>query len=187
MTGLAYVLVAALAVLVALLLGAQVELFRSVAQLREYAGLIDRPAEVELGAARGATPSSIGLPASLDAASAAVVLFLSDKCATCRSIAGALEGHVPAGALLVITSGGDPDEPPALGLDLDPARTVLDPAGSVMERLGAKVTPLGVMVRDGRLDRATTVPSTRQFYTLLESTRPFTAEPLVRGKHGGAS
>lgn len=187
MTGLAYVLIAGLAVLVALLLGAQVELFRSVSQLREYAGLIDRPADVGLGAAEGAPPSSVGLPVGLDSARSALVLFLSDKCATCRAIAGALEGHVPAGVQLVITTGGDGDEGLTLGLNLDPARTMLDPAASVMDRLGLNVTPLAVVVRDGRMQRATTLPSTRQFYTLLESTRPFTAESLVRGEHGGMS
>ncbi|ACU74552.1 hypothetical protein Caci_5694 [Catenulispora acidiphila DSM 44928] len=170
MTTVVYAIIALLGVVVFLLFGAQIELFRTVEQIRDYAGLIDRPEPVSLGAAVGTAPSDYGLPAYLDSAHRAVVLFLSDKCATCRSIAAALDGALPRGVVVVIDAGpnGTPDL--TLAFQLDPERTVVDAGRTIMDALGLNITPLGVVVQDGRLVRASTLPSTRQLYTLIEAT-----------------
>ena len=42
------------------------ELFRDVRQLRDAAGILDRPLDVEIGTVAGARPSSVGLPDDLD-------------------------------------------------------------------------------------------------------------------------
>lgn len=170
-------LVACLAALVFLLLGAQIELHRDVAQLREYGGLIDRPSPLDIGVASGAAPSVYGLPGSLDSARSAVVLFVSDKCATCRSIVANLNGILPPGLTIVLGVGDDPDGV-TLQYGLDRERTVLDVQGGITERLGLRVLPAAVIVGDGCLLRATTVPSSRQLYMLLESATPSDREPI---------
>jgi len=168
-----YVLVVLVGALALLLLGAQVEMYRGLEQLRDYAGLIDRPTPVDLGRVAGQRPSEVGLPVWLDSATRAVVLFLSDKCATCRSIAAALEGSLPPGLVIVVDPGtADAPEELSLTYELDPQKTVIDLDRRIMRRLGQEITPLGLVVENGRLARASTVPSTRQLYTLLEFTRP---------------
>ena len=173
MTAVVYLIVTVLGAVVFLLFGAQVELFQTVRQLRDYAGLIDRSEPVALGAAEGAVPSDYGLPAFLDSAHGAAILFLSDKCATCRSIAAALDGALPRGVVAVIDpgpAGGPPDL--TVAFQLDPERTVIDADRAIMTALGLNMTPLGVVVQEGRLTRASTLPSTRLLYTLLESAIP---------------
>jgi hypothetical protein len=160
-----------LAVMVFLLLGSQVEMYRTIEQLRDYSGLIDRPVPVTL-TRTGDRPSSVGLPTELDSAVQTVVLLLSDKCATCRSITASLDGAVPRDVLLVIESENPEDDSGlALSYDLDPARTVIDPTRRIGDELGINTTPVAVVVENGRFARATTVPSTRQLYALLESLR----------------
>lgn len=163
--------VVVLAALVFLLLGAQIEMYRNIEQLRDYSGLIDRAVAVTI-ARTGERPSTVGLPAELDSAARAVVLLLSDKCATCRSIVASLDGAVPGDLVLVIEA-EDPskDNGLALSYNLDPGRTVIDPTGRIGEGLGIQTTPVAVVVENGRFARATTVPSSRQLRALLESLR----------------
>jgi hypothetical protein len=161
--------------LVLLLLGAQVELYRSVQQLREYSGLLDRSIPIELPRLR-TRPSSAGLPAFLDTTVSAVVLFLSDKCATCRSIAAAFDGSMPRNVVVVLDAGGDGagmPQPPELALTyrFDQDRTVLDLDKRIADGLNVKVTPAAIVVENGRMVRGSTVPSTRQLYALLETLR----------------
>ena len=95
-----------LGALVFLLLGAQVEMYRTIEQLREHSGLIDQSIPISLSRV-GSRPSSVGLPGPLDSAVRGVVLLLSDKCATCRSIAASLDGALPQDLVLVV----EPDQP----------------------------------------------------------------------------
>ncbi|MEU8247508.1 hypothetical protein [Nonomuraea sp. NPDC048916] len=174
--------------LVFLLLGSQVEMYRSIAQLRELSGLIDRPNTIDLAGAVGGRPSAFGLPKQLDEATGAVVLFLSDKCGTCRSIAAALHGDMPEGLWLVL----DPANPVAeaelsLTYDFDLDRVLVDGDHTVAEALNVAVTPAAVVIRDGRVTRGTTIPSSRQLFTLLENIQPagptdIQLEAMIAGK-----
>ncbi|MEV0590606.1 hypothetical protein [Nonomuraea cavernae] len=157
--------------MVFLLLGSQVEMYRTIEQLREYSGLIDRPVPVAFTRS-GERPSGVGLPAELDAAAQALVLLLSDKCATCRSIVASLDGAVPRDVVLVIEA-EDPDQSAGLTMsyDLDPTRTIIDSTRHIGDALGINTTPVAIVVEEGRFTRATTVPSSRQLYALLESLR----------------
>ena len=92
------VAVGVLALVVFVLCGVVYELFRDVRQLRDVAGILDRPLEVEIGTVAGTRPSTHGLPQALDSAASALVLFLSDRCGTCRSLAAGLE---PQGSVKV--------------------------------------------------------------------------------------
>lgn len=163
--------VVVLGVLVFLLLGAQVELYRTVQQLREYGGLVDRPRPVEMRRVNS-PPSEVGLPESLDRKAQAVVLFLSDRCGTCRSIAAALDGAVPRDLYIVVEPAGNVEQSELqLLYRLDPDRTVTDFTGKISEALNIKISPAAAIIENGRLVRATTVPSTRQLHALLDSAR----------------
>lgn len=166
-----------LGALVFLLLGSQVEMYRTIEQLREHSGLIDQSIPISL-ARIGSRPSSAGLPESLDSAVRGVVLLLSDKCATCRSIAASLDGALPR-ELTVVVEPDHPGEPSDLVMSyqLDPERTIIDPERRVSGRLGIRTTPVAVVVENGRLMRATTVPSSRRLHSLLDSLRAF--EPFT--------
>ncbi len=163
--------VVVLGVLVFLLLGAQVELYRTVQQLREYGGLVDRPRPVEMRRAN-LRPSEVGLPESLDRKTRAVVLFLSDRCGTCRSIAAALDGAVPKDLYIIIDPGRSGEQSELqLTYRLDHDRTITDSTGQIAEALNIKISPAAAVIENGRLVRATTIPSTRQLHALLDSAR----------------
>ena len=169
----ALVLVIGLAAVTFLLLGAQVEMFRNLTQLREQAGLSDRPTPVSLGKARGTRASDVGLPAALDDETSAVVLFLSDKCFVCRSIAAGLAGTLPHGVWLVLDPGTAPRDAqlsPTLGFDTDDV--TIDPDRTIMKRIGIESTPLTIVVEHGRLARASGITSTRQLYETVGATVP---------------
>jgi hypothetical protein len=175
-----YVLVGLLSLTAFLFAGALVEMFRSLEQIREYSGLIDRPSPIDLGARVGRQPGEFGLPQALDSTPQAVVLFLSDKCATCRTIASALDGAIPRGVVVVLESGAaEVPDGIAATYRFDPARTVVDPDRGITKRLGMNITPAAIVVEDGRIARATSIPSTRQLYALLESNKVLTVNTTI--------
>jgi hypothetical protein len=175
--------VVVLGIIVFLTLGSQIELYRTVEQLREYSGLIDRTVPLSL-AQVGARPSSAGLPPALDSALWSVVLLLSDKCATCRSIAASLNGAVPPDLFVVVEPDAGERADLTMTYDLNAARTIVDPKRRISAKLGIKVTPAAVIVEHGRLVRATTVPSSRQLQALLEPPRVFDSmdSPSLEGE-----
>jgi hypothetical protein len=169
----AIVLTAGLGVVVFLLVSAQVETFRGLKQIREQAGLIDRATPVDLGEARGLPASAVGLPARLDSETSALVLFLSDKCFVCRSIAAGLQGTLPPGLWLVLDPGTAPagaDIAPELGFR--PDDVIVDQGRTIMKSIGILLTPLVVVVEHGRLRRASGITSTRQVYEMVGALVP---------------
>jgi hypothetical protein len=165
-------LVALLAVGEFLLFGALAEAYRDIRQLREYAGIIDRAAPVDLGEVRGAPASSVGLHPDLDSAVQSTVVFLENRCGTCRAIVGSLHGAVPEGIWLVLvaeSAGQAYDWLATGGVDRgspDARRVMVVSPDDVERQLGLLVTPLVVEVEHGRLARAKTIGSVRQFYDL---------------------
>lgn len=155
-----------------LLLGAQVEMFRDLAQIRELSGLLDQPMDVDLAGAVGGQPSSFGLPPQLDGSTAAIVLFLSDKCGTCRTIATSLDGRIPDGLWLVLDPASPTEDPElALSFDAGASRLLVDRQRDISSRLNVRVMPAAIVIKNGRFSHASTVPSTRQLSTVLESIR----------------
>jgi hypothetical protein len=164
--------VGVLALLTFILFGVVVELYRDVQQLREIGGILDRPLDVELGNVAGQPPSAFGLPRALDDAGVALVLFLSDRCGTCHALAAGLRGALSPG-LWVVLEARSPDSASEFlakyGLDAasTAGRLRVDIAGMIAERMGLRTTPVGFRVEDGRLARATTVPSSRYLSSIL--------------------
>lgn len=168
-------LAAALAVGEFLLFGALAEAYRDIRQLRELSGVVDRPTPVDLGAAVGAPASSIGLPDEADSAAAAMALFVDSRCTTCRGIVSNLAGHLPDTVFLTAIAPSPPEAMTWLvqggGFDLqDPdisSRILIASPDQIRERLGVEITPLAIDIEHGRLVRASTVPSIRQFYNQI--------------------
>jgi hypothetical protein len=165
------IVVAALALVVFVLCGVVLELFRDVRQLRDAAGILDRPLDIEIGTVAGARPSSIGLPDVLDATPSALVVFLSDRCGTCRSIAAALGGRLPP-LVWVVLEARSPEsaekfiESYELASLSSAGMVLVDADGTIAGRIGLDVTPAGFRVEDGRIASATTVPSKRYLLSI---------------------
>jgi hypothetical protein len=179
-------IVIALGVLVFLLLGALVEMYRDLAQIREYSGLLDRPQAIELGERQGSRPSEWGLPPALDDERRALVMFLSDRCATCRTIVWSLNGTVPQHVVLVLEQGRDHGGLLA-GLSEDSDQVVVDRDHTIADRLQIQMSPSALVIEDGTLARAVTVPSVRQFESLVAMTRSITLTSMSSQPTGVSS
>jgi hypothetical protein len=167
--------VGVLALLLFLMFGVVIELFRDVRQLRDVAGILDRPLEVDVGELAGTAPSSHGLPRALDSVASAIVLFLSDRCGTCHALATGFHAGLPAGLWVVLEARSPRSSEEFLAShELTPATThgrlLVDVAGQIAERMGLRTTPVGFRVENGRLVAATTVPSSRYLASILPNT-----------------
>lgn len=168
MTTVLLVLVIGFGVIIFIQLGALVEMYGQVQQIRAHLDMFDRSAPLELGAAEGRSASSIGLPHEVDDADTALILFLSNRCETCFQIASALQGGVlpPRLWLVIVAVSGDADE----FVDrfaLRGERIIVDNDEKITGRLGLNVTPSAVRIEQGRLRSASTVPTVRRLYSLL--------------------
>lgn len=171
MAPLTLTVVAILALLIFLLLGAVLELFRDVQQLRDALGILDRPLDVALGEVAGATPSAYGLPTALDEEPFAIVLFLHDSCGTCRTLAAALDGHVPEG-LWIVMEARTPESAKAFltrfGVPWEGSpRVIIDSEQQVADRLGLNIASVGLRIQNGTIVSASTIPSTRYLGSVL--------------------
>lgn len=166
------VLLCVLAAVVFVQLGALMELFRQVQQIRQHMDLEDRPAPLALGRLTEEPATSVGLPAELDHARSAMVLFLTSRCATCRSIAAAFKAAVPLAMWVVVEPIADDDADAFVEeFQLVGDRTIVDRGGHIADRLGLDITPAAIFIEHGRLQRAETVPSSRQAFAMLPAVR----------------
>jgi hypothetical protein len=169
----ALIAVGVLGLLVFVLMGVVLELYRDVWQLRAAAGILDRPLDVDLGEVADTVPSLHGLPPALDAVASALVLFLSDRCGTCHALAAGFgDAGLPSGLWLVLEARSPRAAEEFLAAHRLTAantsgRLVVDPAGKIAERIGLRTTPVGFRVQDGRIAGATTVPSQRYLSSIL--------------------
>lgn len=175
-TSVLFVITGLLAVGEFLLFGALAEAYRDIRQLREQTGAIDQPLPVELGSARDEPPSSFGLPPELDGAVRAVVVYVDSRCGTCRTIVSSLNGGIPNGVWLNVIADSSDEAFAWLGEEGFEEgrgaanRVIVASVGHVEQHLGVRVTPLAIEIENGRLARARTIPSVRQFYSMVPTT-----------------
>jgi hypothetical protein len=183
---------AALALLLAVLFGALVEMFRDVRQIRDALGILDRPLSVDIGEVAGTRPSVHGLPRDLDSAASALVLFLSDRCDTCRALAAGLAKPLPENVWIVLEA-HSPDSAAtflgahglARGTTLA-ERVVVDVAGEIAGHVGLDTTPICFRLQDGVIDHATTVPSSRYLTSILPMPIRLGGSSTRRSSNGNA-
>lgn len=147
-------------------------MYRDIRQLRDVAGILDRPLSIDIGSVKGEKPSFYGLPQALDSASSAVVLFLSGRCATCRSLAAGFERELPSGLWVVLDSAGARAfsyawNPYELTNEKSDNRVIIDLNNKIANRIGLDTTPVGFRVENGTFTNATTVPSSRYLVSIL--------------------
>jgi len=183
---------AVLALLLAVFFGALLEMFRDVRQLRDALGILDRPLSVDIGAAAGTRPSIHGLPRALDSAAAAIVLFLSDRCETCRALAAGVAKPLPEN-LWIVLEARSPDSAASFlsahGLMPGAApeeRVVVDLAGEIAGHVGLNTTPICFRLQDGVLTHATTVPSSRYLTSILPMPIRLGGSSTRRSSYGNA-
>lgn len=167
-------LVCAIGVVVFIQFGAMIEMFEQIRQMRVYLDMVDKPMMLELGQSQGRPASSVGLPSTLDGADRALVLFLSNKCETCRVLAGALDGGgLPPHLWVVVVPvlSGDPRQF-VDDFHLHSDRVVIDFDRSISERLGLDITPAAIVIGNGRMVQAHSVPTVRQLYASLPTVEP---------------
>lgn len=153
---------AVLAAAVFVLLGAQVEQFEQLKQLRRELALEEKSVPLEISAG-GAVPSQMGLPPELDDADQALMVFLSDRCTTCYTIAGAFHGgDLPADTWLVILPVNDDGTEFLSRFQLYGERIIVDPGRSIAKAIGLEASPSALTIKDGRLVEANSVPSVRR-------------------------
>ena len=157
-----------MALFVAALFGALVELFRDVRQMRDALGILDRPLNVDLGHVAGTRPSSHGLPRELDARHSAIVLFVSERCETCRALMAGLTRPLPNGLWVVIEARDAASATRfAEACELSDERITIDVEGAIAQSIGLDTSPVGFRVEQGVLTSATTVPSSRYLTSIL--------------------
>jgi hypothetical protein len=158
------VLLLLLAVGIFLLTGAVMEMYQQLRQIRTYLDLTDRPDELDLTLVLGARPSSVGLPHALDSSASALVVFLSNKCDTCRLLAQHIATRAVPSSLWVVVApvlGGTADEYIA-HYQLTSPTTIADNDMHITRAIGLEITPASLLVQDGIIMRARTIPSARQ-------------------------
>lgn len=157
-----------------------VELFRDVRQIRDALGILDRPLTIDIGPVAGTSPSRYGLPRQLDYEKSSLLLFLSDRCATCRVLAASLGGALPAGVWIVVEAATSQAAAEFIEMNrmthsLGEERVFMDPAGVVAGRLGLNTTPVGYRIENGVFKDAGTVPSMRYLASII----PKATQPLI--------
>ena len=164
-----WIAVAILIVAVVLLLGAQVELLEQLKQLRRVFGLEDGSKPIALPEWSGRMAHEAGFPRQLVSEQAALVLFVSNTCATCHTLAeGMRGGRLPDNLWLVIVNVRDTGEDFQSRYALYGDRIVTEGGQEIMKNLGISLTPIAVILTRGEIQRAQTIPSLHQLDIALE-------------------
>jgi len=162
-------LICAIGAVVFIQFGAMIEMFEQIRQMRIYLDMVDKPTVLDLGASQGRLASGAGLPANLDAVPRALVLFLSNKCETCRTLAAALDGGaLPPHLWVVVVPVLSGDASQFLeDFRLYGDRILVDADHAITDAIGLDITPAAIALEAGRMVEAHTVPTVRQLYASL--------------------
>jgi hypothetical protein len=150
-----------LAVVLAVVCAALVEVFRQLAEIRASLNLDDRALPLGL-LNMDVSVTEIGLPEELATAPEVIVVFLSTKCATCLSIAEAFRGGAPSSVWFALQSDEAGLTKLTAPLERSSDRIVADVGGKIASRIGLDVTPSVLTVQYGQIVRAQAVSSVRQ-------------------------
>jgi len=164
----ASLVLAALAFLAALLTAAAlVEVYGRVQALSAIAGISDQQRTVELKSL-GDKPSLHGLPPDFDDYSG-MLLFVSPRCNTCHEIARSLDGSYSE--LRLVITGADPGSclEWMSTYDLDPEICTIDQGYAIADSIGVDATPLAILLDDGYMTAALTVPTAQTVLEMLGS------------------
>jgi hypothetical protein len=164
--------VTVLAVLVALCCGALLEVFRQLESIRVITNLDDHAIPLELRG-HGTATASFGFPVPLEDVPEAILVFLSGKCSTCRTIATAFKSGAPANVWFVLEVDNEASRQTLMQLLLSSAeRVIWDRESQFADTIGLDVMPSVISVEYGRLARAYGVSSVKQVLDLVPAALP---------------
>jgi hypothetical protein len=164
-----------LAIILFVMAGAWLEMYRDIRQLREVSGILDTPLNIDIGQVAQKPPSDFGLPFVLDQQAAAIILFLNERCGPCRSIAASFDPsgkYLPDGLWIILEGRNDVvatqflHSTPLKDMQSD-GRVIVDHGGEIARRIGLDSSPVGFRIENGKIATATTVPSSRYLLTIL--------------------
>jgi hypothetical protein len=160
-----------LALVLASVCAAPVEVFRQLKELRVALDLDDLPLPLDL---RGTEirAADLGLHDGIASLPEAIIVVLSTKCATCLAIVQSFAGGAPSSVWFVLQTAEG--EPASIGSVLSSSRErlLVDVGGRLCERVGIQVTPSVLTVRWGEVVRAQAVSSVRQVLSLVPVVSP---------------
>lgn len=155
---------------------ALVEVFKQLAETRIALNLEDKP--IPLGLKSGELRTDeVGLPPGVAREPRAIVVFLSEKCVTCLTLAEGFRGESPAKVWFVIPHSPPPTMLMAM-LESASDRVVIDEGDEITSRIGLNTTPMVLSVEWGTITRAQAVSSLRQLRALIPSVVP--RQPAAR-------
>lgn len=160
-----------LAFVVVVVTAALVEVFRQLADLRAAVNPDDQPVPLDLADKR-LHASDLELPAALAALPEAILVFLSTKCAVCRSIAYAFRGGSPESVWFVVYGAEEARADLVATLDASANRVIVDAEGEIPRRLRLNIRPSVFTVKYGEITRAAAVSSPRQVLSLVPVVSP---------------
>lgn len=172
----ALVLLLVLVVLVSLF--ALMDQHRVLLEIQEHLGTGDapRPLTHPIGPV---VASDAGLPAHLDGAERAVVVFLSTTCATCATVGRGLRGPLAPELHVVVRAPSAAEGArwyEEVGLHAGSVTVSTD--DRVADAFGLRVTPAAFVLRHDHIVVAQTVPTVRQLTALLDQVAALAGEPV---------
>lgn len=150
------------ALVLLLVCGALVELYRGVGQIRAGIGLLDIRNKLDVPT-DGVISAAPDIPEGVLTAEWALLLVLSDHCHTCDLLAERLAGGPPDHVWITVVSYNAESASAWLrSHDLDStSQVIIDTEERILNILGTRVTPAGLRLHLGRVVAAHTIPSTR--------------------------
>jgi hypothetical protein len=182
MTLISVILILVCAMVLAVVCGALVEVFRQLADVRTVLRLDDRPLPLQLERP-DEDVTALGFPDELALLPEAILVFLSARCASCFSIAHSFKGGAPDSVWFVLEADGSDVEKIREPLKQSAERIVVDRDGGLAHAVGVEITPAVVSLEYGRVSSARAVSSFRQVTSLVPAVTPRVAESGVRD-HG---
>jgi hypothetical protein len=151
--------------------GALVEVFQQLEQVRTTIKLDDKPIPLELRSG-GTSVTDLGLPPVLAEIPEMILIFLSSKCVTCKSIAHAFRGGAPERVWFILETDADGRKELSAALSTTESRIVWDKTGQIAKVAGIDITPSVVTLSYGAIVRAYAVSSAHQVFALIPTVLP---------------
>jgi hypothetical protein len=160
-----------LTLLVLICCGALIEVFQQLEQVRTTIKLDDKPIPLELRSG-GTSVTDLGLPSALVDIPEMILIFLSSKCVTCKSIAHAFRGGAPERVWFILETDEDGRKELSDVLSATESRIVWDKSGEIATVAGIDITPSVLTLSYGTIVRAYAVSSAHQVFALIPTVLP---------------
>lgn len=163
MTVLIWIVLGVFGVVLLVVCGALIEMYRTLEQVRVQSGVLDMRTKLDVGA-DVETLKAAGLPAELVHAERGLLLILSDRCSTCSLLAARIAGGPPKDMWVLLQPHSAQSAAGWLAeYELDQcSRVIVDVEERIVDPLNIRISPAAVRFVAGEVVAAHTVPSPRR-------------------------